>query len=145
MSASSPQVTPAWWARTCSRPGFPGNVASSTYVIIGERRDRQLTADDLLYLDSIADRMKSLQSEEPELKIKTVTDRRTPIIGSRMVGRLRRGWRGRPRQRRPHHHVRRQATRITVDRFEELMAELPDGPRGLSNLRPPAPPPSATT
>ncbi len=112
--------------------GFPGNVASSTYVIIGERPDRQLTADDLLYLDDISTLMTRLKVEEPDLNIKSVTDRRTPIIGSRMLGRSQEGGEAALVTVALTTTFAAKRTRITVDRFEELMASLPDPPRGLN-------------
>jgi RND superfamily putative drug exporter len=111
--------------------GFPSNVASSSFVIVAERSDSKLTADDLLYLDSVSDTMKRLQAEDASLAIKTVTDRRTPIIGPRMLGVSPQGGEAALVTVALTSTFASKQSRVTVDRFEEVLAGLPEAPRGL--------------
>jgi RND superfamily putative drug exporter len=113
--------------------GFPRDVSSSSFVIVGERPDGPLTADDLAYLDRLADRFAGLREAEPTLGIKGVTDRRTPIVGPRLIASARNG----PGQAAlvnvalSSTYVSKQA-RETVDRFEQVLAKVPAPPAGMT-------------
>lgn len=113
--------------------GFPRDVSSSSFVLVGERADGLLTPQDLAYLDRLADQFTTLREAEPNLGIKGVNDRRTPIIGPRLVASSKSG-----------HgqaalvnvalsatYVSKQA-RETVDRFEAILKELPPPPEGMT-------------
>lgn len=65
--------------------GFPGDLSSSSFVVVAERRPGALTVDDLGYLDRLSAELAALRGSEPELGIKAVTDRHTPIIGPRLI------------------------------------------------------------
>jgi RND superfamily putative drug exporter len=112
--------------------GFPGNASSSTFVIVAERPESKLTADDLLYLDAVADTMKRLQADDASLAIKAVTDRRTPIIGSRMLGTSAQGGEAALVNVALTSTFASKQSRVTVDRFEEVLAGMPEPPRGLN-------------
>lgn len=111
--------------------GFPGNVAVSTFVIVGDRPDRRLSPAELAYLDSVADAFKKLQEQEPELPIKNVTDHRTPIIGTRLLGRSSEGGEAGLISVALTSTFAARKSRVTVDRFEKLLKELPKPPEGL--------------
>lgn len=71
--------------------GFPDDVSSSTFVIIGERRPGRLTSADIAYLDKLSGHITRLREAEPSLGIKHITDHRTPVIGARLIGTLEKG------------------------------------------------------
>jgi RND superfamily putative drug exporter len=113
--------------------GFPRDVSSSSFVIVGERPDGPLTAEDLAYLDRLADQFAGLREAEPTLGIKGVTDRRTPIIGSRLIASARKGvgQAALVNVALSSTYVSKQA-RETVDRFEKVLAAAPKPPAGMT-------------
>jgi RND superfamily putative drug exporter len=113
--------------------GFPRDVSSSSFVVIAERRPGALTAEDLDYLDRLADALAALREGEPELGIKAVTDHRTPIIGPRLIT----SSRGQDGQAALVNVALKSTysskrSRLTVDRFEELLKGFPPSPKGLT-------------
>ncbi len=75
--------------------GFPKSVASSQIVLVAERRDGKLNSADLAWIDGLGDALIKLKNDNDELVntkeraslgIKQVLDRRSPMIGPRLVG-----------------------------------------------------------
>lgn len=66
--------------------GFPDDVASSSFVVVGERRPGTLTPTDFAYLDRLSDALARMKVEKPEYEIRSVSDHRTPILGPRLIG-----------------------------------------------------------
>lgn len=64
--------------------GFPANVTDSSIVIIAERAGGPLTRSDLSFFDRLTRRLRRLQREREDLKIKDIVDRREPVIGERL-------------------------------------------------------------
>ncbi len=113
--------------------GFPHDVSSSSFVIVGERPDGPLTPADFAYLDKIADQFSALRESDPDLGIKGVNDHRTPIIGPRLVASSKTGG-GQAalvNVALSATYVSKQA-RVSVDRFETILKELPPPPSGMT-------------
>jgi RND superfamily putative drug exporter len=113
--------------------GFPNDVSSSSFVVVVERRDGALNVEDLAYLDRLSDTLAALRESEPELGIKSVTDRRTPIIGPRLIASAPRngGQAALINVALKATYVSKRA-RLTVDRFGEVLADYPPPPAGLT-------------
>ncbi|MDB5349397.1 MAG: putative superfamily drug exporter [Planctomycetota bacterium] len=111
--------------------GFPDDVASSSAVIVAERRGGPLQAADLAHVDRVAKAMEDLSRTEKTLGIRKVLHRNLRGIGSRMVSRpspqgqaalvvvALRGT-----------YVSREA-RLAVDRIDAELKNLPPPPEGL--------------
>ncbi|MDX2037372.1 MAG: MMPL family transporter [Isosphaeraceae bacterium] len=114
------------------KKGFPRDVASSQVVIIAERTEGRLEQRDLAYVDRIFAAVDGLRQAEKQHEIKGMLDRRTPFIGTKLIGR--------------DSDERGEATiivislngtyqskksRIAVDRLLEVMEAVPDRPEGL--------------
>ncbi len=111
--------------------GFPSQAASSSFVLVLERAGGSLTPTDLAYVDRVADLFKRLQTMRPDLGIRSVTDRRTPIMGARLVGSAPEGGSAALVTVSLTTTYAAKQTRITVDAFEEELAAMPPAPEGL--------------
>jgi RND superfamily putative drug exporter len=112
--------------------GFPDDSASSLVVWVVERPSGPLTPRDLAYVDEVARRFLDLKRAEPALGIKQVVTHRTPVIGPRLRGRSQTGGEAvltmLPLRAT---YVAKQA-RLTVDRLQAVLAEMPAPPEGLN-------------
>jgi RND superfamily putative drug exporter len=113
--------------------GFPHDVSSSSFVVVAERRPGTLSVEDLAYLDQLADALAALRETEPDLGIKSVTDRRTPIIGPRLMASApdKSGQAALINVALKATYVSKRA-RLTVDRLEQLLKQHPAPPAGLT-------------
>jgi RND superfamily putative drug exporter len=117
--------------------GFPRDAASSQLVIIGECRDRALTQKDFDFLDQhLVPLLNRAREQEPKrLGIITRIDTHlTPVIGPRLVGTRRDG--AGPGQAALtilslNGTYLSKATRLAVNRLQELIGTLPPRPEGL--------------
>ena len=66
--------------------GFPDNTASSSVVVVVERRAGPLTRADFAYADTLSSRLARAGAETPALGIKKVIDHNQVGIGPRLVG-----------------------------------------------------------
>jgi RND superfamily putative drug exporter len=127
-----PPGYPTVVGQTLLERGFPLDVASSSFVVVAERRGGALTVEDLEHLDGISDALAALRLKEPELEIKTVTDRNTPIIGPRMVGTNDGGQAALVNVALKTTYISKR-TRITIDRLERFLEEeVSPAPAGLN-------------
>lgn len=112
--------------------GFPRQVAGSSVVLVAERPDGKLTAEDFSYVDQLAARLRDLGEKHKELGIKTVYDHRTPVIGPRLIG-TRTDGAGQAvvtAAQLQGTYVSKRA-RIAVDEIQKLLKGLPPPPEGL--------------
>lgn len=66
--------------------GFPDSAATSEVVFLTQRADGKLTDDDKAFILQLSERVRTLAADNPDLKLKKVTDFREPIIGPRLIG-----------------------------------------------------------
>jgi RND superfamily putative drug exporter len=115
--------------------GFPQDAASSQVVVIGERHDAALAQADYDFLDhTLVPMLNRAREQEPALGIKRIDTHLTPVIGPRLVGTSREGGAGQA--------VltiislggtyQAKATRLAVNRLQELLGTLPPTPEGLN-------------
>jgi len=116
--------------------GFPQDAASSQVVVIGERPQGPLTRADFEFLDQgLLPLLIQAREREPNLGIKRIDTHLTPVIGPRLVG----------TSREPqgpgqaaltiislNGTYQAKATRLAVNRLEELLQKLPPRPVGLN-------------
>jgi putative drug exporter of the RND superfamily len=68
--------------------GFPRDASSSQLVLIYERKDRDVTPDDLRHVDDVASKLFQFATANPQLGIEKRPDTpSTPLIGPRLLGR----------------------------------------------------------
>jgi putative drug exporter of the RND superfamily len=114
--------------------GFPQDAASAQVVVIGERADAPLSQADFDFLDQeLVSVLNRAREGEPELGIKRIDTHRTPVIGPRLLGKRPGG----PGQAALtivslHGTYLSKATRLAVNRLEEIMETLPAPPAGLT-------------
>jgi len=132
-----PSGYPSVVGQTLLKEGFPDDVASSQAVVVVERANGNLTADDRLFIDRVTTSLRKLKAEESNLGIKQVINYRMPVMGDRLVSRPGRALDGGPGQcslilvSLNGTYVAKQ-TRIAVDRLQDVLAEFKTPPEGLA-------------
>lgn len=112
--------------------GFPQDAASSQVVIVYERADAPLTANDFSVVEDRAAGFHQFSREHPDLGVKKIDTHRSPVIGQRLIGKAAEG----PGQAvltivslRGTYLSKR--TRLAVDDILGYLAETPPLPAGL--------------
>ena len=128
-----PEGYPSVTGAALLQRGFPRDVSSSQVVVIAERADKPLKPDDFKYVERLSARLDEVRRAEPQHEIKQVVDRRTPFIGTKLVGRPASG----PGEAtiivvslKSTYQSKR--SRITVDRLLAVLDEEAKPPQGLN-------------
>jgi RND superfamily putative drug exporter len=127
-----PPQYPTVRAQDLLERGFPGDVASSSLVLVVERAGGALQAADFAYLDEAAQAIGKLGELDPKMGIRKIVDRRTVGIGPRLVSPVdpEKGQAALAMINLSHTYISRSA-RIAVDKMYEAIGKLPPAPEGL--------------
>ena len=121
--------------------GFPGDAASSTVVLVYERRDGKLTSEDLAFVEKTASDLFTFARAEdgrrapgqPAIGLKKIDTHRTPVIGPRLVSGPKPGQTGQAvlTIASLNGTYLAKSTRLAVNRIEKYLLERPAPPEGL--------------
>jgi putative drug exporter of the RND superfamily len=113
--------------------GFPHDSASSSTVVILERRDGHLQDADFAYADKLVNALDALRRARTELGIRQIVNFRSPVVGKRLIGTALDG-----RGQAVLTNVSIQGTylakqtRLTVDEIQKTLDGLEQPPPGLA-------------